>query len=103
MAEGVEPPTVAVRVTFQRQLVWPTIPGAQGRQRLAAILPELFDVAIYRDCWPNLMVHKGLLELLGEPRAELCAFPSGRHITYHFHSATPPLRRRTAYAPQLSL
>ena len=54
MAERVEPLTVTVWVTAQPQLAWrTTVPGAQRRQRLAAILPESTDLALYRDCRPT--------------------------------------------------
>ena len=46
MAARVEPPTVTVWVTARPQLVRrTTVPGAQRRQRLAAILPESFYLA----------------------------------------------------------
>ena len=96
MAERVEPPTVIVWATFQRQFVRPTVPRAQGRQGLAAIIPESFNVAVYRNYRPNLMMHEGLLELLGAPRAELCASPQTTGIesiicTLLHHSTTPSL------------
>ena len=50
MAERVEPPTVMSQPQHARRT---TVPGAQRRQRLAAILPEPFDLAFYRDCWPT--------------------------------------------------
>ena len=54
MAERVEPLTVTVWVTAQPQLARrTTVPRAQRRQRLAAILPESTDLAFYRDCRPT--------------------------------------------------
>ena len=75
MAERVESPMLQSGRSLGHILTSTRVASnCQGRQWLAAILPESFDVAVYRECRPNLMMHEGLLELLGASRAELCAF-----------------------------